>query len=365
MSEQEEMASDAPRATATNAVQCGDVATPFVLDLATHAFTITFFLRTFATIAIAMFVFAFWIVVTMQLAGEYFTNPVWVVAVVVSSIILLALLVMLAHRQRIIWAAQELRAADDHGGDVVLLHRYADGGKVALYENESEAFARHAARVGHVGRAYRLTTGRRPEPIVPITFTFEPRLLDQSLGDMGDLLAARSDPREAGDDATAPSGKSAATRSPESSLITYILRNREWLTWLVLIAILGALFVLRGPRFFAGPLLVVVLIAGLVRLTQPVLSFWRPEWFAVPGGVLLRSPRGMGTQSRLRLLLRENSLILATRRWNEAFWRVNIADATTVARRRMTNDELTLLLRAWSSTIEPPPLELLNEMVEA
>ena len=154
-----------------------------------------------------------------------------------------------------------------------------------------------------------------------------------------------------------------ARREDRSARLS-IGRNFGLLIAITTLAAAAAFHAIGGAFLGFTVLLAIVALVGLLQYgIAAAARGGGKQWLAVPGGIIIRKPRGIGSRSSLHLMRRSNSLILATRKLTDAFWRVTISDGKLTAARTMSNNELVVTLRAWTSELEPPALERLTDWV--
>lgn len=331
----------------------------FVYDVETSALGSTATLRSMIRVIAIAVAAAIWFANVIGFVRALRGGALVSLTLLAASPLLFLAALLLIRRGRVLMGDKRLQAEPLPTGVASVLRQFAESGEVAVFSREGRLLAKRAANRGLRGYAFRISAGASCEPIQPLSFPIEPILLDQSMGPIEELAAARDKPL---DSESPPARRGAAVGESKWGAI---FRAHEWSILISISGLIALYFMITSPGRNAVEA-ISPLIGSAAWLTFRIASrLSRCQWFAVSGGVLLRGVRGLGTRSQLHLMRREDTLILATRRWNAAFWNVTVADTTVVDLRRMTDVELTLLLRAWSSPIQPPPLELLSEMVEA
>lgn len=181
---------------------------------------------------------------------------------------------------------------------------------------------------------------------VPLDFPFEPQILNEALSPLIRQSVGGLEPR--------------GTTSP-------LARNLMLKGGLAILLMFGFNFMLAVIRSFekrrwdygvfswgAGILILLFVPVGMRPWSTK-------QWLVVPGGMLWRgAARGAGDW-KLHLFDRQTSLLLvaATRKRN---YLAVIADREKSDFSLMTATEAEFLLRAWTSPIPPPPVELMREL---
>lgn len=241
--------------------------------------------------------------------------------------------------------------------------------------------ARHAHRIGYVGRA--LLVVRRGCGVVPpaIEVPFEPRVLSEF--DTGFSEFRQSVVSEMISTAREP-----ARRWPLRGRAS---RFRVGLLLLgVYVMLPVSLLVLRGllkhdlltalwwtAQLLGGGLVLVGAVVALVHIVLTIqrnVPWWRPDsvsgrWLLLNGGIAIidkalpkAAPIKLMERSKCTLLALVDSL--ASMR-TPFIVRVLITDGDTVTLRWLSQVEFDMLLRAWLSPIPPPPIEQFSDLAES
>ncbi len=230
-----------------------------------------------------------------------------------------------------------------------------------------ETWARAAAE-GEWGKTLRIAESGDFEPVEPFEHVFEPRQLGDQLDD-------------------APGGDVRKTSAAETAV--RLRRALPRLAMLIGVGLLGlALFrsAINGS-VFAWVLLPVIAGAaygrlfalfrpGAHRARQSGAAFGPPpnhavlrpeaelmgEWWLVPAGIAIRTPRGTGAE--IALFKRSESVATMARhhRWGQE-WRVTLArrDGRWAAS-QLTPEALEGFLQAWLSPAAPPDADRLSDL---
>lgn len=99
----------------------------------------------------------------------------------------------------------------------------------------------------------------------------------------------------------------------------------------------------------------------MILFTSHRQSIWQlNQWFILPGGLLLR--RAGWRRNRVRLQSFECSkCTLAACQLTRHAYSIAVSDGKTTQSLVATRRELEILLRAWLSPLEPPPLTRLSD----
>lgn len=214
----------------------------------------------------------------------------------------------------------------------------------------SVKIARLAARRGVCGQAVRTWWSTQPQPIVPIGVNFEPKPLDESEPVFQDL-------RE---------GVIAGTLASDRT-VGLVKRNITlsggWPAVLgigvsFMFAIFGGLLVSGGSMVTFVKFIGVVVLIFLLRFFR--LGAVMTSRLIVPGGLLCRRSLKRRRDQGIRVYARSDS-ILWVARITPQIWSIVVARGNQHEHFRATNVEADMLLRAWLSPIDPPPLERLRD----
>ena len=224
---------------------------------------------------------------------------------------------------------------------------------------------RAMGKIGRIGNTYQLWWKAEPDPVEPLTMTFEPRLLDEA--DVGfDELAM----------ATASEPGAARANAPEASGLREdvldmrrVQRNFKLMGWAGWIILCGLSIYLVGSgidsvqrhtmtwQFSLG------VCCLLLFLFAPRQTGWfaTNHWLLVPGGVLHRKAKSRDRKVTLHLFDRRRSIMTIYQLRNRS-WLLTVADAEASQTTSITDRERQLLLRAWLSPVAPPPVEQLVDL---
>lgn len=204
-----------------------------------------------------------------------------------------------------------------------------------------------AIRITHSPRRATAPTAE----ITPIAFAFEPLPLDEAAPG---FAAFRP-----------PSGDRDAPRRDD--ILIWLKRNVRVNGGYGVAAWAGAMCALNAfGDFQAGRISIATcfwfLFAGLFVVTPGARSFGT-QWLAIPAGLVIWGANTFGRKATLRRFTRHDSMLLLERH-AQSLWQVIVFDATRNAKTILTDDEVTVLLRAWLSPHEPPNEAHLRALVE-
>lgn len=227
-----------------------------------------------------------------------------------------------------------------------------------------EPFLHALIESGRVGRTFRIAGDKHLKPVQPIDVYFEPRPLDETADTFADFVAAIDSPPDA---PTSQSNEHPVARAERRTFNKLNIHVRKAGGWFGLI--LGSLFFLRqamdwirfGRVNFMLMFWLVIMIGWLLRLTGT--SIRTPvQWFLVPGGIVSRALPRRAREWTVSLLDRRSS-VLCVYRSTKHMWIATVADHAGCWFSPCTENEATLLLRAWLSPLEPPKLEQLSDLM--
>ena len=91
---------------------------------------------------------------------------------------------------------------------------------------------------------------------------------------------------------------------------------------------------------------------------------WRQQnqWLLVPGGLITRKPARKSQDKWHPHLFDRRDSVLLVRQERRHLWCAWVADARHENSAQMTSAEAEMLLRAWLSPLEPPPVEQLSDL---
>lgn len=235
-------------------------------------------------------------------------------------------------------------------------------GHIDIYRGGGDRFVKQFVRRGLVGSAVRLQPWDEFTPITPLAEQFEPRLILEGSDDFDQFLRDDSDGAIPADRADTP--REDARRRESRTVLRTVGRNLGPLLTVVMLVVATVFYATGGASRGFAFIFALIAIAGLAQ--YGLAYFLRTvgkQWLAVPGGIIIRRPRGLGTRSSLHLMQRSNSMILATRHMTAAQWRVTVSDGKLTASRAMSSGELVFALRAWTSPLAPPVMERLTDWI--
>ncbi len=90
-------------------------------------------------------------------------------------------------------------------------------------------------------------------------------------------------------------------------------------------------------------------------------TLYPEQWLVVPGGILLRRP-ARGRESWMIARLVRDECVLFARQTDGQSWIVYVSDGQETHEEHVTEEEVKVLLRAWTSPHEPPALERLSDL---
>ncbi len=220
--------------------------------------------------------------------------------------------------------------------------------------------ARVLAANNRLGQALRLCPTKSATPLKPFDIVFDPQPLDQTGETFRHLEATGGDEP---DDAV----NASAEKIADDSTWLKIKRN----------------VALRGGWIMAGIFLFNVVLNAWLSILQdrirPILLLWiafflltlfgatgatrsRKQWFAVPGGLIVRKAGLRDRRWKVHLLEPANSILVVFQAGRRQ-WIACAATGDFFDRVVMTKREADFLLRAWLSPLSPPPVEKLTDLV--
>jgi hypothetical protein len=196
----------------------------------------------------------------------------------------------------------------------------------------------------------RLSARRRNQtvqPLDPITVNFAPCPLDDADSSFQELSHATRDINSAQPD---------ASRRDKIASPNQRFQQRIGLAIGSLFLIGIALLDVWNRGTLARPALLIMVFA-LAFLFFPIGRPKAHKWYLVPGGLLRRSPSDKA-RSDLHIFSRKNSvMILRPSDMKSVAYISDLSSSATI--RNMTYEEAKMLLRAWLSPLDPPPVESL------
>ncbi|HVP12861.1 MAG TPA: hypothetical protein VMV94_16930, partial [Phycisphaerae bacterium] len=300
------------------------------------------------------------IVVSLAVAGSGLVVPS-ILAILVVGIMML-ILVFLAGKR---WEKQIRRISSEaHDRDLgSLVREAAEHYFLAAGPYEvAKTIAVELARCGRQGVAIRIQSEEPFEQVQPLSVAFEPRLLDEADPAFDELSTALSSAQEKHGAAWKPSSGTDDILGVRRIKRNMILKG----SWVLVL--LPAIFLIRAAfeGYQRGALTPNLLFWGLMVLLTlygPARGGWfgTKQWLVAPASVIIRKARSCDVTSQVRLFQRCESVLCMQRR-KEGPWHVVIADSEGSEQTIATDREVVLLLRAWLSPLEPPPVERLSDL---
>lgn len=273
-------------------------------------------------------------------------------------------------RRRIRRRLARFEAAPTAAGDDVIanaaeiVRQYPDGmalGSSGFHPRSGVALdvAGALARIGWIGRSFRLAGHPEKLDAVPPPFDapFEPTPLSQS---SPAFRALRNDDRDALKRWWANVDEQFMMHGGERQ--RKLLKAAMVVGWVTLLFMLGKLAIdlasgRRPPELSMFAVLLPIVLVGWL------IQSWRQEqWFAVPGGLLIRCSGMFESRWRLELLRREECVLVY---WRELYTlAVARADGVGFSKLRVRSDEAEVALRAWQSPVPPPPIEQFTDFAD-
>lgn len=220
------------------------------------------------------------------------------------------------------------------------------------------------ALAGRVGETIRLQWSGAPEPIEPLTVTFEPRSLDEADAAFEELEAASASVEQEDRDAHS---RPPPTHRDDVLAVRRIRRNLALKGGWIAAGILAVFFLKAIWESYPHRTVTwgVFFWGGLLALTLygPVSGgfFGARQWLLVPGGLVVRKARRGGLTSSVHLFERRTS-VLCVHQVRRRVWIVTAADADAYETTVGTKKEVDFLLRAWLSPLPPPSAEQLSDL---
>ncbi|MFN0134605.1 MAG: hypothetical protein ACKVS9_00635 [Phycisphaerae bacterium] len=335
---------------------------PSVIDVRITKFNPGAFIVTF--ILISVLIFAMCVVSNIAfaiVAALHESGPLRIVAGCTFAVLLVAGLLLLYRGYRNRWleiGVQDFRSGKFGG----FFRQLVEEGRVDVQGGGGAWFVRQLARSGAIGCAVRLHMWDEFSPITPLMRQFEPRLILEGSDDFEQFLGDDADRENSAVRSVVP--RDDAQRRESRPYLLAVGRDLRLVLAIAMFVVAAAVYAMGGASRGLAALLALVAILGVVEVgISHFLRTVGKQWLAVPGGIVIRRPSGLGGRSSLHLMRRSNSLILATRQLTDAFWRVTISDGKFSAARTMSNNELIVALRAWTRPLEPPAMDKLTDWV--
>lgn len=208
------------------------------------------------------------------------------------------------------------------------------------------------------GLVFRFAPRAHHPPIEPIAVPFEARLLDETEPGFSELW-----------NATLASGEGAGAESlpgaDESPGLRRVIRNiRLKEGWFMTLLFLALFANSAYEDYLVGRITVWTIIWAVflarVFFAPATRNTGEGTWFIVPGGVLIR--RVNEKKEVVHRLVDRKSSVLGVFMETRHRWSIVVSDESDLFSRAATAREATMLLRAWTSPIEPPSKEVIAHM---
>jgi hypothetical protein len=224
--------------------------------------------------------------------------------------------------------------------------------------------ARRLALHGRSDETIRMQWSGESQIIEPLMVAFEPTLLDETDPRFEDFrsAAAPTDNQDSTPSAARSNHDDVLNAHRVKRNMLALLRN----AWIVVLML--AFFTFRSAwesyqrrSITLGLLFWVTMIT--VLLCSPARGGWfgTRQWLLTPGSLIVRKARWRDRTSRVHLFERRKS-VLCLYQQREEQWLLAVADADACEQTVATDAEVSLLLRAWLSPLEPPPVERLSDL---
>lgn len=238
------------------------------------------------------------------------------------------------------------------------------GGLVFTKLAPISVMTRAMGKIGRIGETYQLWWKAEPDSVEPLTMVFEPRLLDEA--DVGfEELAQATASKTGASDANSSEAPGWREDMLEMRGVQRNIRLKGGWPLLSIVAVLVLFALLDALRSHAVTWLLLVAIGSCFALFFiPARSRWfaTSHWLLVPGGILHRKAKTRDRKVTLHLFVRRHSVMTIYQQRNRGVWLLTVADAEASETTVVTDRERQLLLRAWLSPVEPPPLERLVDL---
>jgi hypothetical protein len=273
------------------------------------------------------------------------TGRVGMFVVIVGTVATVSLALPLAGR----WSARRVRrcAASADPQDVADdLPKLIDAARGLGVPAGLRAVAAVVHERGGAGKSIRIVRSAFPQPQPePLDVPFQPQPLNEA------HTALPCAGGGAGD-STASTQRSEFRRR--------VLLRGGW--WVFALGVIPAALQLLASVFrkdVADVLMLATLVALL--LFAPVDWRFNRQWFLVPGGVVLRKAGWRSARWTLHLFERTSSVLFVGMSARTQ-WLAAVADGKEASHLQVTPAEADLLLRAWLSSVPPPPIETLSDL---
>jgi hypothetical protein len=316
--------------------------------------------RLVTAIALAIVIIAAGI--AASLASSKFGSPMAALPIMLTVALVMPITFLLAGKR----SERRIRriVSQTHGGDLATLVRKAAEQPFLNPRRHpvAHALSRELARCGRLGETIRIQWKRPFDLVQPLDVTFEPRLLDEADPAFQELLTAVS---------SSPDPAGAASRaSPNADDVLGVRRIRRnillkggWALFVVFALFLTQAAFDAYQRRAITPGLLFWGVMFVLALYGPARGGWfgTRQWLLAPASLVVRKAKPRDETSQLHLFERRKS-VLCLQRQKKGPWLIAVADAEGSEQTIATNTEVSLLLRAWLSPLEPPPIERLSDL---
>lgn len=271
--------------------------------------------------------------------------------IAVCSALVVAMILLFASwlRKRARVLVREAIAGAAHCGVAPAMHHMLDGMCGLDAGAGLRAMLDSLVGQGHTGTTLRICKTNEMLVLEPLTYPFEP----QPLNEMHSALMRQQIAEGGRATGQAPSAARSFARNValKGGWALLVIIGFEWV---------AALIKAIAQRTITWHLLLFSL-ALLILALAPANRVFTHQWFVVPGEIILRTAGWLQSRWSLHLFERRRS-VLCVSHWSRNVWRADIADAETSSDCNLTRDEAEFLLRAWLSSLPPPPIERLTDL---
>ncbi len=218
---------------------------------------------------------------------------------------------------------------------------------------------RALAKCNHLGQAIRLCVPKDARPITPFETVFEAQTLDQADATFRQLELL--DVRGPGDLLDSPEADGDGDSTWLKVKRNVALRGGWIFAGISLIFVLFSAVISYEERRITGHLILWSAVFFLTLFGAAGATRSRKQWFAVPGGLIVRKVGLRGGSWRVRLFVRERS-VLAAYPVRRRLCMVVVARKDEFERVELTRREADFVLRAWLSPLSPPAVEKLTDL---
>lgn len=215
---------------------------------------------------------------------------------------------------------------------------------------------------GRVGVTIRNCPPKLAKPIRPISVRFEARPLDQGDPSFASLEGALN----LGINDERTDGWRKATGTSQESYALRVKRNiialggkSATIAVLVLMAGLALSQWLTSGTILLPILIAVVAIVLVSNRKAPGTG--SAQWLVVPGGIIVRTAPWRTRRWNVHVFDRHTSVLVVQAVRGDQ-WTLSVGDPECQYRASATTQECNLLLRAWLSPLNPPPIERLSDL---